>query len=78
MTVNELMTALVDELAAGGVPDVLTQPLTLAAVWDDLARLAGEAPPRWVAAHLEAPHPQYLGRVYPDRVEWQLAGEGVR
>ena len=78
MTVNDLMTALVDELAAGGVPDALTQPLTLAAVWDDLARLAGEAPPRWVVAHLEAPHPPYRGRVSPDRVAWQPAGAGVR
>ncbi len=53
MTVNELMIALVDELAAGDVPDVLAQPLTLAALWDDLARLAGEEPPRWVAAALD-------------------------
>ncbi len=52
MTVNELMTALIDELAAGDVPDVLAQPLTLAAVWDDLARLAGEELPRWVAVAL--------------------------
>ena len=49
MTVNELMTALIDELAAGDVPDALAQPLTLAAVWDDLARLNGEEVPRWVA-----------------------------
>ncbi len=78
MPVNDLMTALVDELGADGVPDVLDQPLTLAAVWDDLARLAGEVPPRWVAEHLEGPHPQLLGRVYPDRVEWRAVGEGVR
>ena len=61
MTVNELMTALIDELAAGDVPDVLAQPLTLAAVWDDLARLNGEAVPRWVALALDdagrAPRP---------------------
>ncbi|MDP9374883.1 MAG: hypothetical protein M3Q65_21025 [Chloroflexota bacterium] len=52
MTVNALMTALIDELAAGDVPDVLAQPLTLAAVWDDLARLNGEDVPRWVAVAL--------------------------
>ncbi len=52
MTVNELMTALIDELAAGDVPDALAQPLTLAAVWDDLARLNGEEVPRWVAVAL--------------------------
>ena len=61
MTVNELMTALLDELAAGDVPDALAQPLTLAAVWDDLARLNGEAVPRWVALALgdasRAPRP---------------------
>ena len=52
MTVNELMTTLVDELAAGDVPDVLAQSLTLAALWDDLARLNGEEPPRWVVVAL--------------------------
>ena len=61
MTVNELMTALLAELAAGDVPDALAQPLTLAAVWDDLARLNGEQVPRWVALALgdagRAPRP---------------------
>ena len=50
MTINEALTALCEEMAAEGVPDVLAQPVTLAALWDDLARLAGEPPPRWVAA----------------------------
>ncbi len=66
MTVNELMTALIDELAAGDVPDVLAQPLTLAAVWDDLARLAGEELPRWVASRLDAPV------VFPAAVETEV------
>ncbi len=52
MTVNELMTALIDELAAGDVPDALAQPLILAAVWDDLARLNGEQVPRSVTVAL--------------------------
>ncbi len=56
MTVNELMTTLIDELAAGDVPDVLAQPLTLAALWDDLARLAGEEPPHWVVVALGDPN----------------------
>ncbi len=43
-TINELMRALVDELEAGGVPRPLGQSFTLAAVWLDLCRLAGEAP----------------------------------
>ena len=50
MTINDLLTMLCEELAAEGVPDVLAQPVTLAALWDDLARLAGEPLPRWVAA----------------------------
>ncbi len=50
MTINELLTALCEEMAAEGVPDVLHQPVTLGALWDDLARLAGEPCPagwRW-------------------------------
>ncbi len=50
MSVNRLLAALIAELAEGDVPAPLTQPLTLAAVWCDLARLAGEEPPAHVAA----------------------------
>lgn len=49
---NALLGALVAELAAAEVPDPLAQPLTLGAVWADLARLAGEAVPADVAALL--------------------------
>ena len=52
-TLNELMTTLVDELAEHDVPDALSQPITLAALWADLARLAGEPLPRWVALALD-------------------------
>ena len=45
---NELMAALVAELHEDGVPDPLAQPLTLGAVWLDLARLAGDEPPSGV------------------------------
>ncbi len=55
MTLNVLMAALCAELAADGVPAPLAQPLTLAAVWFDLARLAGEEPPADVAALLDQP-----------------------
>ncbi len=48
--INRLLAALVAELEEGDVPTPLTQALTLAAVWCDLARLAGEAPPAAVAA----------------------------
>ena len=52
---NELLTDLCDELAAGDVPAPLAQPFTLAAVWADLARLAGEPVPPDVAAYLDEP-----------------------
>ncbi len=45
MTIHDLLIALCEELAAEGVPDVLHQPVTLAALWDDLARLAGSRCP---------------------------------
>ncbi len=50
MTINDLMAALVAELAEGEVPAPLTQSFTLASVWADLARLAGEPLPVAVAA----------------------------
>jgi hypothetical protein len=53
MTINEAMAILVAELGAGGVPAPLAQPFTLAALWDDLARLAGEPVPPEVAALLD-------------------------
>ncbi len=53
MTIDTLMRALVAELGAGGVPAPLARPLTLAALWDDLARLAGESVPPEVAALLD-------------------------
>ena len=52
-TINGLMRALVDELAAEGVPAPLGESFTLAAVWLDLCRLAGEAPPAEVLAILD-------------------------
>jgi hypothetical protein len=45
MTLNALMAALVAELADGEIPLPLAQSFTLAAVWQDLARLAGEELP---------------------------------
>ena len=54
-TVNDLLAALCDELAEGDVPAPLAQPLTLAFLWADLARLAGEPVPPDVAAYLDAP-----------------------
>ncbi len=45
MTINALMAALVAELEDGEIPQPLAQSFTLANVWSDLARLAGEALP---------------------------------
>ncbi len=45
MTINEAMILLVAELAADDIPQPLSQRFTLAAIWQDLARLAGEELP---------------------------------
>ena len=55
MTINAILEALRDELAADGVPAPLAQRFTLAALWCDLARLAGEEVPAAVAALLDQP-----------------------
>ena len=55
MTINQCMALLVAELLAAGVPDPLGSEFTLAAVWDDLARLAGEQTPVEVLAALGEP-----------------------
>ena len=51
MPIAEALAALVAELA-DEIPDPLAQPFTLAALWSDLARLAGEEPPPAVVALL--------------------------
>ena len=43
--INRCMELLLDELIAEGVADPLAQPLMLAAIWEDLCRLADEEPP---------------------------------
>jgi hypothetical protein len=53
-SLNAVMSALYEELAAE-IPDVLTQEFSFAALWADLARVAGEPVPRDVAAVLDAP-----------------------
>ena len=53
MTINAAFTALLEELAAE-IPDVLRESFTFAGLWSDLARVAGETPPRDVAAALDA------------------------
>jgi len=55
MTINAIMALLVEELTEGEIPMPLAQEFTLANIWADLARLAGESVPRDVAAVLDAP-----------------------
>jgi hypothetical protein len=50
LTVAELMGRLVAELEADEVIDPLAQSFTLAGIWSDLARLAGEPLPHAAAA----------------------------
>jgi len=45
MNLNDLMAALVAELADGEIPQSLSTRFTLANIWADLARLAGEELP---------------------------------
>jgi len=56
-TINALLLALVAELRAEDVPDPLNERFTLAALWDDLARLAGETVPPAIVLALDAPVP---------------------
>ncbi len=76
MTINAIMAALVADLTADEIPTPLTERFTLAHVWSDLARLAGEELPAEVLAVIgpaldvvyepvgahsfAAPHPQFL------------------
>jgi hypothetical protein len=45
MTINQAMALLVAELADGEIPMPLAQSFTLANIWSDLARIAGEELP---------------------------------
>ncbi len=74
MTINDALAVLVDEMAAADVPDPLAQPCTLALVWADLARLAGEPLPAEVAALVDAPIPLRPLRAVPKpRRHWPAA-----
>lgn len=51
--VSRYFALLVEELQAEGLADPLAETFTLAAIWDDLARLAGETPPPAVRRRFE-------------------------
>ena len=53
LTINALMAALVAELEAEEVVTPLAQRFTLANIWADLARLAGEPLPAEAAAVMD-------------------------
>jgi len=55
LSVNALMLALVAELHAEDVTAPLDERFTLAAIWADLARLAGEPFPAAIALALDSP-----------------------
>lgn len=55
MIITETFRALVAELAEEGLPDPLTRPMALFAVWADACRIAGEPEPPEVAALMDAP-----------------------
>ncbi len=55
MTINEALERFCRELAAGGVPHPLDQPVPVGLLWLDLCALAGEDPPTDVAALLDQP-----------------------
>jgi len=54
MPITAALTALYAELAEE-IPGVLTESFTLAALWADLARLAGETVPPAIVLALDAP-----------------------
>jgi len=53
--VTGLCERLMTDLTMGGVPQALSQRFTLALLWLDLARLAGETAPAEVQARLDCP-----------------------
>ena len=55
--INQYLTLLVAELRENDIPDPLAQSFTLAAIWDDLCRLAGETPPSAVRRLFEDDSP---------------------
>lgn len=67
--VTAALTALYEELAEE-LPDALSTRFTLAALWDDLARLAGEPLPADVAVALDAPVPVRRGSYADHRLNF--------
>ena len=55
MTVNDLMARLCDELAEELDVEPLGESFTLAYIWLDLCRLAGEEPPAFLLALIDGP-----------------------
>jgi hypothetical protein len=66
--INQYLTLLVTELRENDVPDPLAQSFTLAAIWDDLCRLAGETPPPAVRRLFETDSPLTDPSIWGDRL----------
>ena len=74
MSINRCMALLVNELRDDGIASPLHRSFTLAAVWDDLCRIAGEEPPAAVRALLE----DVAGRTQSTREPAPPGGAGRR
>ena len=73
--INHHLSVLVDQLRAEGISNPLAQSFTLAALWDDLAAIAGESPPAAVRGVLgDVPCP----RVVPPDVAPPLPASACR
>jgi hypothetical protein len=66
-SINDLMAALVAELEEGEVPTPLAQEFTLANIWADLSRLAGEELPAAPRAIVGGPVPVTILPIDPER-----------
>ena len=55
VTINDLLRRLCDDLEAGDVAEPLGESFTLAPLWLDLCRLAGEEPPAFLVALIDGP-----------------------
>lgn len=74
--INETFRAVVAEMAVGGIPDPLRQPVSLFTLWADACRIAGEVEPPEIAALMDAPAATAL-RAHVGPAKW-LADGGRR
>lgn len=73
--INGYLTLLTEELLDDGVPDPLGQTFTLAALWEDLCRLAGETPPADIRQRHEGDSP--LAKRPASSAPWRVIRPGA-